>query len=217
MTNSLMKSLDLPEVDLSQLSFEEAFESVFAPKLMHREEGFRTIFSKITSPCPIVVETGCLRSLGNWGGDGQSTFLFDTFVSKNTGLLYSIDINIESISIAKQVCTSPTTTLICGDGTVKINSLSKDMNILSGIDLLYLDSFDAFRDISQIPAPVHYMLELAAAWPALRPGSLVAIDDFHNQEAPGVPASKGLAVDMFLTSVGAEVIHDEHQKIWIIR
>lgn len=203
--------LGLPEIDPLD---DDLFDAVFAPRLNLRAEGFRVIFSHLRKASPTIIETGCLRALGNWSGDGQSTFLFETLIRRYKGCLFSIDSNPESIATAKQVCKF--TNFINDDGTKTIDNLVR-LAGLKRIDLLYLDSFDAFRDVSKIPAPVHYALEFCAAWPALQPGSLVAIDDFHNAEAPGSPGTKGLAVEMFLDSVGAEVLHDSYQKIWRIK
>jgi len=214
--------LGLPPLDLDS-PFMELFEEHFAHRLMHRAEGFRTIFKNLPDN-PLIIETGCLRALDNWGGDGQSTFLFDLFARKYSGNVYSIDLNSASLAVAEQVI-SGHTALIPGDGAQEINDLVKEDGVImhqdgSGIlDLLYLDSFDHGRDVSVIPAPVHYMMEFCAAWPALRPGSIVAIDDFHNAEAPGTPpnsGTKGLGVDLFLQKVGATVLHDGHQKVWLL-
>lgn len=198
--------LGLPPLDPNK-PFMETFETVFAPLLAHRAEGFRTIFNNLINTVPFIVETGCLRALGNWSGDGQSTFMFDFFKACFSGKVISIDAKEESTKTAQSVC--PNTTFYVGDGATIIYQLNTSI-----IDLLFLDSFDAFRDVSIIPAPVHYMLELCAAWPNLLPGSLVVIDDFHSSEAPGQPASKGLGVDMFLTLAGATVLHDDYMKVW---
>lgn len=210
---SVSNLLNLPPLDPTQ-PFMETFEEIFAPLLAHRAEGFRVIFSNLSTSVPLIVETGCLRSLANWSGDGQSTFMFDFLTKVSGGQTISIDANPASIAIAESVCSN--TTFRLGDGATIINSLVQDDSDLSRyIDLLFLDSFDAFRDVSIIPAPVHYMLEFCAAWPLLSPGSLVAIDDFHSPETTSnVPGSKGLGVEMFLSLAGATVLHDEHLKVW---
>lgn len=210
-------TLGLSHADL-QGSFREIFESVLAPRLGHREAGFRAIFENLNPAWPTIVETGCLRALGNWVGDGQSTFLFDLFARKTDGALYSIDANHASLETAARVCHRAK--LIGGDGATEIHRLVVDRlsrNPIDVIDLLYLDSFDHGRDVSVIPAPVHYALELTAAWPKLKAGSLVAIDDFYSPEVPGLRPTKGLAVETFMQKVGAEVLHDGYQKVWVIR
>jgi hypothetical protein len=206
MTSS--NALGLPNFDRN-LSFDEIFSAVLAPLLVYRAEGFRTIFKNLRKP-PLIVETGCLRAPGSWSGDGQSTFLFDLFASKHGGSSHSIDMNAESIAKAKIIC--PNTKFYLGDGATVLHT-----EHFPHIDLLYLDSFDAFRDVSVIPAPVHYMLEFCAAWPVLRPGSLIAIDDIHCQEAPKLPPTKGMGVGMFLEKVGAEILHDDYMKVWRLR
>jgi len=207
--------LGLPPLDLDR-PFMELFEEHFAHRLVHRADGFRIIFQNLPI-CSVIVETGCLRALDNWGGDGQSTFLFDLFSQKNNGRVYTIDSSADSLATAEKVCAEQVA-LIQDDGAHAINEWVQD-RLEPTIDLLYLDSFNHGRDVSVIPAPVHYMMEFCAAWPALRPGSIVAIDDFHNSEVSGaVPGSgtKGLGVDLFLQKVGATVLHDGHQKIWLL-
>ncbi len=199
--------LSLPPLDLEK-PFMETFETVFAPLLTHRAEGFRTIFSNLSTSVPFILETGCLRALNNWSGDGQSTFMFDFFKTHFSGKVISIDADPESIKIAESVC--PNTTFYVGDGATTI----KQLKHVTVIDLLFLDSFDAFRDVSVIPAPVHYMLEFCAAWPKLHKGSIIAIDDFHCQETPNLPPGKGQGVDMFLSLAGATVLHDDYLKVW---
>lgn len=205
--------LGLPPLDLDR-PFMELFEKHFAHRLMHRAGGFRTIFENLPDN-PVIVETGCLRALDNWGGDGQSTFLFDLFARKYAGVVISIDTNADSLAVAEKVCNFRTT-FIQGEGVIELGLTEKEG---TEIDLLYLDSFDHGRDVSIIPAPVHYMMEFCAAWPALREGSIIAIDDFHNPEVSGAPPGsgmKGLGVDLFLQKVGATVLHDGHQKVWLL-
>ena len=57
------------------------FNSIAAPQLAKREVSFRKIFEyldQIEGPLTII-ETGCMRELGNWAGDGQSTSLWDKY------------------------------------------------------------------------------------------------------------------------------------------
>lgn len=192
-------------------SFMEVFERSFAPRLGIRVEGFRQIFSNLQTHNPRIVETGCLRLLNNWSGDGQSTFMFDLFAQKYDGEVYSIDSSFESVSIAQSVI-SGRTVVIQGNGAEVIhNGL-----YLGGakIDLLYLDSFDAFRDVSEVPGPIHYLTEFCAAWPQLTKGSIIAIDDYASPGTNGNGINKGLGVDRFLSLVKAEVLFDGYQKIW---
>lgn len=200
-------------------TFMEVFDRSFAPRLGEREEGFRQIFTHLSTNSPVIVETGCLRALGNWSGDGQSTFMFDLFVQKHKGWLMSIDSNDASLTVAKEVI-STRTELILGNGAAEIYNLQEaDIQVfaLDAINLLYLDSFDAFRDVSEIPAPIHYMLELCAAWPMLRSGSIIAIDDYASPGTNGNGIGKGQGVDLFLSLINAEVLHDGYQKVWRLR
>ena len=63
--------------------FWEFFNKTAAPELALREKTFRRIFQYldlIDGPV-IIVETGCARLKDNWAGDGQSTLMFDNYIS----------------------------------------------------------------------------------------------------------------------------------------
>ena len=66
--------VSVPELDQS-LPFEQQFSRFFQPRLNKRADGFATLFQALTRHArPLIIETGCLRSPGNWEGDGQSSF-----------------------------------------------------------------------------------------------------------------------------------------------
>lgn len=63
--------------------FWDFFNAEAGPRLARREETFRKMFKyldELSQPVSIV-ETGCTRLKGNWAGDGQSTVLFDRYIS----------------------------------------------------------------------------------------------------------------------------------------
>ena len=70
--------------------FWQWYETEAARKLGLREVSFRKIFKDLDpldEPKPLVIiETGCVRaaviSPQNWGGDGQSTVLFDRYLPR---------------------------------------------------------------------------------------------------------------------------------------
>ena len=48
-----------------------------------------------------IVETGCLRQIGNWAGDGQSTVVWDWLIKQHGGYGHSYDISAESVAAAR--------------------------------------------------------------------------------------------------------------------
>ena len=119
-----------------------------AEKLLQREVSFRKMFKHLDSnEGPVViVETGCVRNPDPWAmtGEGQSTLLFDKYVStRNDGsITYSVDISPQAVAVSKSLV-SGNVEIHEGDSVAFLDRLTRD---LSGqarkIDLLYLDSYD---------------------------------------------------------------------------
>ena len=112
---------------------------------------------------------------GNWNGDGQSTFLFDTFARQRGGWVFSIDINLYSIETARRAC-SHSTQFINNDSVAALNALSATMS--SPVGLLYRQLVFDLDLMNATACAVHHALELLAARPLLGPGAVVAIDDY---------------------------------------
>ena len=189
------------------------FAAQFAPRLGRRAAGFAAIFAALAgAPAPLLIlETGTLRVPGNWEGDGQSTYLFDVYAQcelaqGRPATLFSIDLGTESIAAARATCSS-VVNLICNDSVYALHSLARQLDRRTA-SLLYLDSFDL--DLAEpMPSAIHHLMELAAAAPLLRPGSLIAVDD-HGVADGG----KGALVDRYMESVGATVLYSGYQKLW---
>lgn len=67
------------------------------------------------------------------------------------------------------------------------------------IDLLYLDSLDADKPNSQ----QHQLAELVAAWPKLRPGSVVLVDDIKTGHMTGKSALVERRLDADATRIAS--------------
>jgi len=81
---------------LTNKSFLPVYDAEYAEKLGLRGETFRRIFEILEAmekSSYTIVETGCARKQDNWGGDGQSTLLFDRFVNHWGGSVRTVDIN----------------------------------------------------------------------------------------------------------------------------
>jgi len=87
--------------------FWDFFNNEAAPRLALREKTFRRIFEMldlIDGPITMV-ETGCARVAGNWEGDGQSTVIFDRYISTRDreSVCYTVDIASTSVSECKKL------------------------------------------------------------------------------------------------------------------
>jgi predicted O-methyltransferase YrrM len=178
---------------MSKQEFLTKFDNHFAPLLAGRKKTFRAVFDALGEEI-LIVETGTLRTPGNWAGDGQSTVLFDEYCKATDSRLYSIDINPVSTEAARPFVSSRTT-LITEHSILFLRRMEEP------IDLLYLDSLDG-----NFPNTAEHMLEeFTTAQHCLKPGSIVFIDDISTKGRLIIPHLNGLA-----TAIAA----DEVQIAW---
>ena len=211
-------------------AFWDFFVTQAEPKLGRRASTFRRIFERLDEfDGPVtIVETGCARIADNWQGDGQSTILFDRYVSLRTdpGTLDSVDIDPAAVDYARSKV-GPNTTVHLGDSVGYLNALAQSLCANKAtIDCLYLDSFDV--DFNYwFPSAAHHLKELCAAIRSLRKDSLVVVDDCPRY-ADFVPETgdqilfmttpriggKGRLVAEYAAAVGAELVFSQYQAGW---
>lgn len=188
-------------------SFLPVFDARYGPRLKHRAATFRAAFEYLEGAGPRddyrIVETGCLREPGNWSGDGQSTALFDAFVSHHGGRVQSVDLDPIAVAAARSVV-GPRTAVCCADSLEFLWALDA-----SRIDLLYLDSFDVDWS-NPHPSSLHQLNELCAVLPRLLPGALIVVDD----DCGG--RGKGRYIRGFMESVGVRPFLDSYQVGWVL-
>ena len=130
----------------SENEFWSFFDSTAAPRLAQREETFRKIFQYLDRfPTPVtIVETGCIRTRDNWAGDGQSTILFDKYVSSraNGSGVFSVDKDPASVEMCRTLVSS-NVNIMAAESVVFLNVLTKQF-VEQGVKvhLFYFDSFD---------------------------------------------------------------------------
>ena len=190
-------------------SFLPVYLEKYAARLGVRRDGFLSMFSLLEAARPQgdfrIVETGSMRVPDNWEGDGQSTVLFDQFVTFHGGEVLTVDMSPECGDLIAQAC-SGQVRFTCGDSVRYLHKLRTTGD--QRIDLLYLDSFDL--DINQpTPSAFHHVKELLAIWPALAPGAVIVVDD----NPPGM-IGKGYLVENFFDHVGIPKVFDGYQKLW---
>ena len=170
-------------------------------RLGKRHEAFATIAELLPESCRII-ETGTLRQIDNWEGDGQSTIVWDTLATNLGGTVTTIDIDPIGAELVAELELQATTAIVG-------NSLDVIPTLTGHADLLYLDSFDVDFE-NPLPAAAHHLSELMAALNLLAPGSLVAVDD--NRDDQG----KGSEVAWFLAEHGAVEIVRGYVRVWRI-
>ena len=170
-------------------------------RLGKRHEAFAAIAELLPEGCRII-ETGTVRQIDNWEGDGQSTIVWDTLATNLGGTVTTIDIDPIGAELVAELELQATTAIVG-------NSLDVIPTLTGHADLLYLDSFDVDFE-NPLPAAAHHLSELMAALNLLAPGSLVAVDD--NRDDQG----KGSEVAWFLAEHGAVEIVRGYVRVWRI-
>jgi hypothetical protein len=188
----------------------EIYEAEFAPTAGHRAEGFRMMVRfverrrRLHGPLTLV-ETGCIRDLASRESDGHSTVLFDRLATETGSRFFSIDVSPQNCGLARRLC--PQATVLCGDSVKLLYRIGRE---LGRIDLLYLDSFDLDWN-NPHPSALHHLHELCAAFPALKRGSALFVDDNSGE------VGKGMYVRRFLSSIGAPCIYSGYQVGYLLR
>jgi hypothetical protein len=168
-----------------------------------------------------ILETG----MSAWGTD--STRLFDSYVRSFGGAFWSVDIRSDPVDRLRRHV-GPDTTLVCDDSVSFLGSWVA-AHPQRTADVVYLDSWDVdFSD--PLPAAEHCVRELRAVEPALRPGTLLLIDDSPGS-LDGVPPEardtaegfhrtygawpgKGMLAHRELLDRGATVVHHRYQALY---
>ena len=214
-------------------SFYKWFETITS-KLGNREISFRKIFKYLdTKPTPIIiVETGCLRNLDNFG-DGQSTLLFDKYtLSRDKGSkVYTVDIDPKATKVCKETVSDNVE--IVTDSSVKyLTYLSKSfLKAKMKVSMFYLDSFDVDWRYPH-PAAAHHLKELTAINRLLHKDTLVVVDDApayanltQNDKEPASTwkilssppptiGGKGSLIHEYAMLSGAKLIFSHYQTAW---
>jgi hypothetical protein len=207
------------------------FGDIASPKLAHRTESFRKIFTYLDRfDWPIaIIETGCVRDRDNWAGDGQSTILFDKYTEFHSGsVVFSVDRSPQATALCRSLV-SDRVRIHTGDSIAWLKSLTDDPPAeLRHVDLLYLDSYDVDHN-DDLPSAIHHLKELVAISPLLSAGTLVAVDDspllfigVQNQNNNSVNlvrppriGGKGRLIAEYAAQIGAEVLFADYQCGWL--
>ena len=140
-----------------------------------------------------IVETG----MSAWGTD--STRLFSAYVDTFGGEFWSVDIRLKPL-LDLRASVSRHTVLTCGDSVRFLRRWVKHNRANCRVDFVYLDSFD-LDALDPYPAALHGVREFFAIKPALRPGSLLLVDDTPATPAHCPPGMRE-AAEQFIAAEG---------------
>jgi hypothetical protein len=183
------------------------FDAEYGPKLGVRAPTFRAVVREaVAVDVQSIVETGCLRSEGNWAGDGQSTVIWKAYARFRQADFVTVDIDETALKVAEDLC--PGLTWYCQDS---VQYLKKRV---PPIDLLYLDSLDVNQSDPQAAA-LHTLFELCAAMPKLHKDSIVFIDDTP-MEDDGSVSGKGAYVHRYFKQLGILPFTSGYQIAWLM-
>lgn len=213
------------------MTFFEQFDSQWGGLLGRRRDSFRSAFdylAKKRSHGHLIIETGCTRLPDNWGGDGQSTFLFDRFASEFAGQVFSVDNDPSACAYARSIV-GPAATVTAEDSVPFLRRLGRDL-VKAGrqVDLLYLDSRD-WEPKNPHPSAIHPLKELCAIAPALGLGTLVMVDDCVRTLDGVYTGSGGFAVEydhgiggkaayvaQYFQQIGIPTFFEGYQCGWVL-
>ena len=124
--------------------FWKYFEQEAEPRLDKRAKTFRQIFEYLDRQAgPIlIIETGVARQPDNWAGDGQSTVMFDRYVTARgpDSYVHAVDISTDSVTACRAMVGNQTTVHL-QDSVKFLNELARGAEVLRP-NLVYLDSYD---------------------------------------------------------------------------
>lgn len=207
------------------MNFFDWFNKIL-PKLEKRKISIKkTIDYLETLPDPILIlETGCLRKVDNYAGDGQSTLIFDKYTQYrgNGSKVFSVDINKENVNLCKQIV-SDGVDVESEDSVKFISNFYKKIKKHEKLSLLYLDSFDVSWDYP-FESSAHHLKELTAATRYIDHKTLVVVDDApinllgYRDENNNLKlikettiGGKGYLVHEYAKAIGAEIYFSHYQ------
>ena len=177
------------------MDFLDYFDRELAPKLVSRAKTFRAVIAEVLKrPKPLIIETGCVRGLDCWAGDGHSTIVWDLLAQATGGRGISIELSYAAVALARSMV-SENVKIIHADSLCMLAQLN------SPVDLLYLDSYDLDPDFP-LPAAAHQLSEYCAARRLITPQTIVFLDDTWKHE--GRWCGKGMLLGQYLDNIDAE-------------
>lgn len=179
----------------------------FSPLLSgtKRYSGFLQIAEHIFSiKNPLIIETGCVRNVKGWEGDGCSTLIWDWLCINYGARCISFDNKELHITIAKKACEN--VEIRQDDSILGLAQIPYEQ--ANQCALLYLDSYDYLEPHAL--SEMHHLGELAAVYEKLPSGCMIAVDDCHSDES-----GKHLMVKYFFDRMGVKEAFTGYITAWI--
>jgi hypothetical protein len=179
-------------------------------KTEQRQESFNIMLHHVENiDNPLIVETGCVRMLDDWGA-GYSTVIFDTFINEsNKGEFHSVDITPKNVEFATSLVSNKSN-IHCEDSVTFLYRNAKQWSDSKRkIDLLYLDSYD-YNPEEEHQSSLHHIFEFLAAQKAIGTGTMICVDDNFGDRG------KGLYLKQYFDSIGLTMKFNDYQWIWVI-
>jgi hypothetical protein len=207
--------------------FWKYFEQEAEPRLDKRAKTFRQIFEYLDQQSgPIlIIETGVVRQPDNWAGDGQSTVMFDRYVTArgSDSHVHAVDINADSVTACRSMVGDQTTVHL-QDSVKFLDDLARSADSARP-NLVYLDSYDLDWDY-WFASATHCLKEFAAITPLLNPNTLLVVDDSppvthilasgeQTIIAPAKIAGKGRLLAEYADQIGVAPYFAQYQAGWI--
>lgn len=188
----------------------EQWEAEFGPRLKttRRWHGFSYIAKELSKRHnPKIFEVGCVRVKDSWQDDGQSTLVWDWIVENSGGSCVSFDIDEAHVALARLLC--PSVAAYVSDGLVAL--AENRFQHASNLDVLFLDGMD-FTGPHAYNAWLQHIGLLAAAWPNLKKGCLVVLDDCVDDNE-----GKHVMIKDFFRRMGNDPMVESYMHIWEIK
>ena len=207
--------------------FWKYFEQEAEPRLEKRAKTFRLMFEYLDrqSGPILIIETGVARQPDNWGGDGQSTVLFDRYVTARgpDSRVHAVDISADSVTACRAMVGDQTTVQL-QDSVKFLDELARGTNSARP-NLVYLDSYDLDWDY-WFASAAHCIKEFAAITPLLNSNTLLVTDDSppvthilasgeQTVIAPAKIAGKGRLLAEYADQIGVAPYFAQYQAGWI--
>lgn len=183
------------------------FDELYMSRLGIRGPTFRAVIREaLARHHKTIVETGCIRKIDNWAGDGQSSVIWNDYCKWSQGTFKTMDIDQSACDVTREL--APEAAVACNNSLIE---LARDRG---AIDVLYLDSYDVDMG-NQHPAALHCIMELLSARKRLQPGSIVFVDDSPVGQ-DFVVQGKGRYVAEYFREMGVAPFTFAYQVAWLV-
>lgn len=183
------------------------WEKEFSPllKTTRRWEGFSYIAKHLAvKETPKIFEVGCIRVKDSWEADGQSTRVWNWIMQRSQGRSVSVDLNEEAVALTRILCSKVGAYVDEGIRAIALNQYGS----IDDLDILFLDGMD-FTGPHAHNSWMQHIAMLGAAWPKLKKGCLIVVDDCTDNNE-----GKHVMIKDFFRRTGNKPVVESYMHIW---